>query len=334
MEAPLPIGSVKTNLGHLETAAGVAGLVKALLVLKHGQIPPSLHFRSPNPNIDLAALKLRVPSALEPFPQTNGERIVGINSFGFGGANAHVLLAEAPACSLPKHLEIHTTRSWPLVLSARSEQSLRSSAMRLSAWLSERSSANGSSPVLPDLTYTLGARRNHHPYRLTVVAQSVGEVIHELDAYATGQQSPNFRTAFAPRPDQKARVAFVMSGQGPQWWGMGRELMRREAVFRQTIERCDAAMHPCAQFSLLDEFGCSENASKMRRTEIAQPGIFAMQIGLAELWKSWGVQPTAVVGHSVGEVAAACVAGVLSLDEAARLVVLRSRFMAGCARGE
>src|SRR6516165_1642059 len=334
MEAPLPIGSVKTNLGHLETAAGVAGLVKALLVLNHGQIPPTLHFRSPNPNIDLSALKLRVPTALEPFPQTNGERIVGINSFGFGGANAHVLLAEAPACSLPKHLEIHTTRSWPLVLSARSEQSLRSSAMRLSAWLSERSSANGSSPVLPDLTYTLGARRNHHPYRLTVVAQSVGEVIHELDAYASGQQSSKLRTAFAPRPDQAPRVAFVMSGQGPQWWGMGRELMRREAVFRHTIERCDAAMHPWAPFSLLDEFGCSENASKMRRTEVAQPGIFAMQMGLAELWKSWGVQPAAVIGHSVGGVAAACVAGALSLEEAARLVVLRSRLLARCARGE
>src|SRR6516162_7119166 len=333
-EEPLPIGSVKTNLGHLETSAGVAGLIKALLVLKHGHIPPSLHFQSPNPNIDLAALKLRVPTALEPFPKTNGERIVGVNSFGFGGANAHVLLAEPPACSLPEHSEIHANRSWPLVLSARSERSLCSSAKRLSAWLDERSTANGNSPALPDLTYTLGARRNHHPYRLTLVAQSVGEVVRELDAYATGQDSPNLHTAFAPRPDQAPRVAFVMSGQGPQWWGMGRELMRREAVFRHTIERCDAAMHPWAQFSLLDEFDCSENASKMRRTEVAQPGIFAMQMGLAELWKSWGVQPAAVVGHSVGEVAAACVAGVLSLEEAARLVVLRSRLMAGCARGE
>src|ERR1700751_3414470 len=256
-DAPLPIGSVKTNLGHLETAAGVAGLIKGLLVLRHGQIPPSLHFQSPNPNIDLAALKLRVPTALEPFPKTDGERIVGINSFGFGGANAHVLLAEPPACSLPGHLEIHATRSWPLVLSARSERSLRASAMRLSAWLNERSSANGSSPVLTDLAYTLGAKRNHHPFRLTLVSQSVGEAIQELDAYAAGQQSPKLHTAFASRPDQKARVAFVMSGQGPQWWGMGRELMRREAVFRRSIERCYAAMHPWAHFSLLDEFGCS-----------------------------------------------------------------------------
>src|SRR4029077_17438302 len=316
------------------TAAGVAGLIKALLVLKHGRIPPSLHFQSPNPNIDLAALKLRVPTALEPFPKTNGERIAGINSFGFGGANAHILLAEPPPCHLPDHLEIHATRSWPLVLSARSERSLRASAMRLSAWLNERSSANGNSPVLPDLAYTPGARRNHPPYRLTLVADSVAEVIRELDAYATGQQSPKLRTAFAPRPNQAVRVAFVMSGQGPQWWGMGRELMRQEAVFRQNIERCDAAMRPWAQFSLLDEFGCSENASKMGSTEIAQPGIFAMQMGLAELWKSWGIQPVAIVGHSVGEVAAACVAGGLSFEEAARLVVLRSRFMAGCARGE
>src|SRR6266436_3368455 len=162
-EAPLLIGSVKTNLGHLETAAGVAGLVKALLVLKHGRIPPSLHFETPNPNIDFAALKLRVPTALEPFPAKGGARIVGVNSFGFGGANAHVLLTEAPSHPQPEHLGTHANRAWPLVLSARSEEALRSSALRLSAWLDARSNANGDSPILPDLAYTLGARRNHHP---------------------------------------------------------------------------------------------------------------------------------------------------------------------------
>src|ERR1700733_2525138 len=333
-ENPLLIGSVKTNLGHLETAAGVAGLVKALLVLKHRRIPASLHFETPNPNIDFAALKLRVPTALEPFPATGGARMVGVNSFGFGGANAHVLLTEAPARPQPEHLGTHSNRPWPLVLSARSEEALRASASRLSAWLDQRSNANGSSPMLPDLAYTLGARRNHHPYRLTLVAQSICEAIQEFNSYELSPQDCTARMALAPRRTQPARVAFVMSGQGPQWWGMGRELIRHEPVFRRTIERCEAAMRPWARFSLIEELGRGEEDTRMDRTEIAQPAIFAFQVALAKLWKSWGVQPAAVVGHSVGEVAAACVAGILTLEEAARVIVLRARFMDDCARGE
>jgi acyl transferase domain-containing protein/NADPH:quinone reductase-like Zn-dependent oxidoreductase/SAM-dependent methyltransferase/acyl carrier protein len=333
-EAPLLIGSVKTNLGHLETAAGVAGLVKALLVLKHGCIPASLHFATPNPNIDFVALKLRVPTGLEPFPSTSGERVAGINSFGFGGANAHVLLTEVPSRPQPESLGAHPTRSWPLVLSARSEKALRSSALRLSAWLEERSNANGSSLVLPDLAYTLGARRNHHPYRLTLVARSIEELIQELNGHGAASQELKIRTAFTPGQTRPPRVAFVMSGQGPQWWGMGRELMQHEAVFRGTVQRCDASMRPWGRFSLIEELERTEEASQLHRTEIAQPAIFAIQVALAELWKSWGVQPAAIVGHSVGEVAAACVAGVLGLEEAARVIVLRARFMDECARGE
>ena len=333
-EAPLLIGSVKTNVGHLETAAGVAGLVKALLVLKHGRIPASLHFETPNPNIDFVALKLRVPTALEPFPETCGARIAGVNSFGFGGANAHILLAEPPPPPQVEHSESETKRAWPLVLSARSEAALRSSASHLGAWLDERSKANGSSPMLPDLAYTLGARRNHHPYRLTLVTQSIEEAIHEFNAYAAGQQSAKARMAFAPRQGHAPRVAFVMSGQGPQWWGMGCELMQQEPLFRQIVERCDAVVRAWGRFSLMEELSRTKEGSQLHRTEIAQPAIFAMQVGLAELWKSWSVQPAAIVGHSVGEVAAACVAGVFSLEEAARVIALRARFMDDCARGE
>jgi acyl transferase domain-containing protein/NADPH:quinone reductase-like Zn-dependent oxidoreductase/SAM-dependent methyltransferase/acyl carrier protein len=331
---PLLIGSVKTNLGHLETAAGIAGLIKALLILKHGSIPASLHFKTPSPHIDFAALKLRIPTALEPFPKIGGTRVVGVNSFGFGGANAHVLLKEWPSHPQPEHLESVTNRAWPLVLSARSEEALRSTALRLSTWLEERSNANGNSPVLPDLVYTLGARRNHHPHRLTLVAESIGEAMYELNRFATDQQDTKARTGFAPRREEAPRIGFVMSGQGSQWWGMGRELMQYQPVFRQTIERCDAAMRPWATFSLIEELGRTEERSQMHRTEIAQPAIFAMQMALAELWKFWGVQPAAIVGHSVGEVAAACVAGVLSLEQAVRVIVLRARLMENCARSE
>jgi acyl transferase domain-containing protein/NADPH:quinone reductase-like Zn-dependent oxidoreductase/SAM-dependent methyltransferase/acyl carrier protein len=332
-DAPLAIGSVKTNLGHLETAAGIAGLLKAALVLKHGQIPASLHFETPNPHIDFAALKIRVPVGLEEFPATTGLRIAGVNSFGFGGSNSHVILTEPP----PEQLSPASTgikiRPWPLTLSARSEAALRASASRLSEWLEAKEKSNGSSPVLPDLAYTLGARRNHHPYRLTLVAESPAEVIQELSAFAQNQAAPKIRSVFAPRPEHPPRVAFVMSGQGPQWWGMGRELMEGEPVFRQMIEDCDAAMRPWG-YSLLEELFREEIASQMHRTEIAQPAIFAIQLALVELWRSWGVQPAAVVGHSVGEVAAACVAEIFSLDEAARIIVLRARFMDDCAKGE
>ncbi|MEQ1860228.1 MAG: SDR family NAD(P)-dependent oxidoreductase [Chthoniobacteraceae bacterium] len=333
-DAPLPIGSVKTNLGHLETAAGIAGLVKAVLALQHRQIPASLHFEKPNPHIDFAALKLRVPVALEPFPESDGPLFVGVNSFGFGGANAHVILEEPPLRAHAENPDTLTERAWPIVLSARSEEALRGSALHLAAWIEERAHANGSSPTLPDLVYSLGARRNHHPHRLTVVVNSTTELVQELDGFAIKEQSPKVRAGFSPRPEHAPCVAFVMSGQGPQWWGMGRELMRHEPVFGEIMERCAAAMKPWVRFSLLEELGRTEETSQLHRTEIAQPAIFAMQVALAELWKSWGVQPAAIVGHSVGEIAAACVAGVFSLEEGARVIALRARFMGDCARDE
>src|SRR4029450_11138738 len=190
---PLPIGSVKTNLGHIETAAGVAGLLKAMLVLQHREIPPSLHFNAPNPHIDFEKLKLRVPTTVEPLPETNGEYLAGVNSFGFGGANAHVILTEPPLLPHLAHAEPWPERAWPVMLSARSEDALQGYAMKLAAWLTEGLHLNGGSPLLPDLTYTLGARHNHHPYRLTLVAQSISDLIQELDAFAIKQKSGKVR---------------------------------------------------------------------------------------------------------------------------------------------
>ena len=300
-EEPLVIGSVKTNLGHLETASGVAGLLKAALVLKHGRIPASLHYDTPNPNIDFDALKLRVAVENEAFPDNGTTRTAGINSFGFGGANAHVILTESPVVEPVYHLaETDTTRAWPLMLSARSEESLLASAFKLSVWMDDHSKLNGSSPSLADLTYMLGARRNHHSHRLVLTSNSMAEMVQELAAFSTENAGPKLRTAFTPRREKAAGVVFVMSGQGPQWYGMGRELMRDEPVFRRTIEACERAMKPWAKFSLIEELGRTEETSRMQQTEVSQPAIFAMQMALAELWKSWGIHPSAVVGHSVG----------------------------------
>jgi acyl transferase domain-containing protein/NADPH:quinone reductase-like Zn-dependent oxidoreductase/acyl carrier protein/SAM-dependent methyltransferase len=225
-------------------------------------------------------------------------------------------------------------RSWPTVISARSEEALKATAARLGDWIEEHELGNGTSPVLPKLTYTLGARRNHHAHRLTIVASSSTELTEELREFAAGSTTGKGRASFTPRPEFAPRIGFVMSGQGPQWWAMGRELMRNEPVFRETMEACEAAMRPYANFSLLEELNRDEAETRIQLTEIAQPAIFAMQISLVALWKSLGVEPSAVVGHSVGEVAAACVAGILPLEEAARVIVLRARFMNECARGE
>lgn len=334
-ERPLAIGSVKTNLGHLETAAGVAGLMKAALVANRGKIPPSLNFNEPSPHIDFEACRLRVPTVLEDFPGSVGKpRIIGVNSFGFGGANSHVIVSEPPPHAEPARFTIEEERAWPFVLSARSEESLKAAAANLAAWIDGKLRANGVSSLLPDLVHTLGARRNHHAYRLTGAPKSDRQLADALLAFAQEGASPELKTSFTPAPEHAPRIGFVMSGQGPQWWGMGRELMRTEPVFRAAMERCAAAMAPHARFSLFEELARDENDTRLGQTEFAQPAIFAMQIALAELWKSWGVEPSCIIGHSVGEVAATHLAGIFTLEEAAEIIIARAQSMQDCTHGE
>jgi len=177
-------------------------------------------------------------------------------------------------------------RGWPLVLSARSENALLGVAARLGAWVHQHAKGNGSSPLPSALSYTLGARRNRHSHRLTMVARSTDKLVQELQGFSSGMTGSKVRTSFSPRREHPPRIGFVMSGQGPQLWGMGRELMQHEPVFRRKMETCAAAMRPFAQFDLLEELGRDESTSRMQQTEIGQPAIFAMQVALAELWKS------------------------------------------------
>jgi acyl transferase domain-containing protein len=220
-EDPLLVGSVKTNLGHLETASGIAGLIKAVLVLKHKQIPPSLHFEKPNPHIDFEALKLRVPVEMEPFPSKAGSPcMAGVNSFGFGGANAHVILAEAPqtASTKPGSASLKSPssgeRAWPILISARSEAALQRSAAQLGEWMKEQSMKNGSSPLLEDLTYSLGARRNHHSHRLTITSRSMAEVSQEFLAFSNGEALTKGRSSPRGVCDERARHAGSGYGHG------------------------------------------------------------------------------------------------------------------------
>jgi acyl transferase domain-containing protein/acyl carrier protein len=321
-DQPLIVGSAKTNIGHLEAAAGAAGLIKAALCLKHGAIPPNLHFQSPNPAIPFDELKVRVPTRLEPWPAARGPRLAGVNSFGFGGTNAHAVLEEAPARRLAEGGADESERSYLLPLSARGPEALRARARAYAAYLADPESGRAAS--LGDICYGAGARRGHHEHRLAVVGRRHEEIAEQLAAFASGEGEAGLTTGRV-MPGPAPKLAFVFSGMGPQWWAMGRELMEREPVFRAAVERCDAALGALSGWSLLDELMADESQSRMAETEVAQPANFALQIGLAELWRSWGIHPDAVVGHSAGEAAAAYVSGALSWDDAIAVVYHRSR---------
>jgi amino acid adenylation domain-containing protein len=315
---PCRIGSVKTNLGHLEAAAGIAGLLKAALALRHGRIPASLHFQSPNPAIPFTELGLRVQAQAGEWPAPAGARVAGVSSFGFGGTNAHVVLADAPV-----EEGAPASPALPVLvpLSARDAGALRQTAARMGALL-----ASDGAPPLGDVAYTASLRRAHHDHRLAVVAASPAEAAERLGDFAAGSPHPGLAAGRAV-PGRAPRVGFVFSGQGPQWWAMGRELLRDEPVFRRAVAAVDEAVRAEAGWSVLDALGASEEASRMADTSVAQPAIFALQAGLAALWASWGIHPYAVAGHSVGEVAAAYLGGALPLEEAARVIVRRGREM-------
>ena len=317
---PCLIGSVKTNLGHLEAAAGIASLIKVALILKHQAIPPSLHFKNPNPNIDFEKLKLRVVQQLEKFPNNSGAQFAGINSFGFGGANAHVILEAAP--TPPPEIIPAADKTGGnhllLPLSAHSHEALLAAAKNYRALLAENPS---------DARAICGAaatRRSHLAHRLCVIGGARAEVIERLDNFLAGEMNPAVVTG---EVSTSAAPVFVFSGQGPQWWGMGRELLQQEILFRRKIEECDELFRELGNWSLIEELSRDEKTSRLQQTAFAQPAIFALQVALADMWQSWDVQPSAVVGHSVGEVAAAHVAGILTLREAARVIFHRGRCM-------
>ncbi|UMB69462.1 type I polyketide synthase [Mycobacterium paraterrae] len=311
------IGSVKTNIGHLEAAAGMAGLIKTALALRHREIPASLHFRQPNPHIPFEQLALKVVDAHRPWP-LNRRAVAGVSSFGFGGTNAHVVMTEAPEVRARQSHTAHGVQLLPL--SARSPEALTALASRYEQVLQAGTAAT-------DLCYTASAHRDHHDYRLAVVGRDAGELADSLGAFRQGETRPGLSVGHRrPGPG----VVFVFSGQGSQWRGMGRQLHAEEHAFRDALAECDAAMRPYGIASVIDALLAGDDLDDI---SVIQPAIFAVQVALAALWRSWGVQPAAVVGHSMGEVAAAHVAGALSLDDAARVICARARLLRGAARG-
>ena len=319
-EKPCLIGSIKSNIGHLEAASGMAGLIKVALALKHREIPGNLHFNKPNPSIPFDYFNLRVVDRLTPLPANSKPLVMGANSFGFGGANAHAILQEfdrSRSAGAAVAMQ-ETKQTLPLVISARSENSLTRLAEKYAGLLRAPDP-----PPLHDICYSSALRRTAMDHRVFVFGETHDAMARSLEAFVADDIAEQL--VRADTVDENAPVVFVFSGNGPQWWGMGRELLEHDATFRACLERIDQIFKPLAGWSIIDELLSSQRDSRMEKTEYAQPALLAVQAGLLDCLKARGVHPGAAVGHSVGEVAAAYASGALSLEDAVRVIYERSR---------
>jgi myxalamid-type polyketide synthase MxaE and MxaD len=314
-DRPCRVGSIKTNLGHLDAAAGVLGLIKTALCIHRRELVPSLHFQECNPAIDLERLKLRVQTAAEPWPRQEGLPIAGVTSVGFGGTNAHAILGgmDLREASAPELQE-----SYVFPLSAKSSGALLALAQRFADWLDV---CGPSGRDLADISYTVATRRTHHGRRLAVTGDSAAAIGGKLRAWVHAQANE----ASASRHERPPRVVFVFPGHGPQWLGMARDLIQAKGPFGDAIARCDALIRGDGGWSVIDELRAEPASSRLEEPEVVQPLLFSVQVGLAALWHSWGVNAAAVVGHSFGEIAAAVTSGAITLEEGVRVVSARGR---------
>ena len=311
---PFMVGSVKTNIGHLESAAGVAGLIKVVLSLQNEEIPPHLHLQDVNPRISLAASNASIPTRLTPWARNGKPRVAGVSSFGFVGTNAHLVIEEAPLAVVGKQAGLRPVHRL-LALSARSPEGLRELAGRYSGMLSRRS------VEIDDLCYTANTGRVHHDVRAAIIASGTDALRKKL-----GKLSSKETARPAVAGSSAGKIAFLFTGQGSQYQFMGRNLFAVEPVFREALERCAQIIDPLLQTSLLSVIN-DENPETLYQTQFAQPALFALEYSVMEQWRAWGVEPAMVMGHSLGEYTAAVAAQVLTLEQAAKLVVTRGRLM-------
>lgn len=327
-DQPLIIGSVKTNIGHAEAAAGIAGLIKVVLSLQNNYIPPHLHFKEPNPHLALDLIPAVVPTTgMEWKKSTSGKaRLAAVSSFGSSGTNSHVVLEEAPA-SAPLST-VHEQIPQLFVLSARSEEALKQLAQAYDVNLKSRPEV-----FLGDVCFTARTGRAHFDHRLAVVATSTKRLCEQLGSFGNGRGGNDLLRG-TMRGQQDAKIAFLFTGQGSQYVGMGRELFETQPRFRETLNNCAEILSEYLEEPLLEVIYPQPNVhSPLDQTCYTQSALFALEYALADLWKSWGIQPSIVMGHSVGEYVAACVAGVFSLEDGLRLIAARGRLMQSLPAG-
>jgi acyl transferase domain-containing protein/acyl carrier protein len=313
----LLIGSAKTNIGHLEAAAGIAGLIKVVLAIKRGIIPPTLHLSTPNPAIDWNVSGVSVVRDPTPWPVRAAQRIAGVSSFGISGTNAHVVLESAPPpVARPEQMmrPLHL-----LTASAKSSAALIEQARRLHGHLDQLDGAD-----IADICFTANAGRTQHSCRLAVLADDLATAREQLSRFLA--QAPA-DTVFSGERSGDSPVAWLFTGQGSQYAGMGSELYRTQPTFRRVIDACDAILGTQLRPSLLEALFTSDHSALLDHTAYTQPALFALEYALAELWESWGLSPAAMMGHSVGEYVAACRAGVFGLEDGLRLIAARGRLM-------
>ncbi|MFF0390306.1 type I polyketide synthase [Kitasatospora sp. NPDC004615] len=330
-DRPVWLGSLKSNIGHTQAAAGVGGIIKMVLAMGHGELPRTLHIDAPTPNVDWTAGAVALLTEATPWPETGRPRRAGVSSFGLSGTNAHVVIEQPPAepasaepapaepaSAEPASAElVPSSSAVPWVLSGRTAEAVKDQAERLHAYLTER-------PELPsaDVGYSLATTRTAFEHRAAVVGGDRETLLGGLAALAAGERAPGLVRGTVAR---SARTVFVFPGQGSQWAGMARELLDHAPAFADRVAACERALAPYLDWSLLAVLRDEPDAPPLDRVDVVQPVLWAVMVSLAELWRAHGIVPDAVVGHSQGEIAAACVAGGLSLEDGARIVALRSR---------
>ena len=322
---PLVVGSVKTNFGHLEAAAGISALIKVVLSLQNQEIPPHLHLEKPNPHIPWHQLPLVVPTSAIPWHQGNQSRIAGISAFGISGTNVHMILEEAPEqVKTEKSLE---RTSHILALSAKTQKALEELVNSYSHHLK-----NYPELALEDICHTANTGRSHFNHRLALITSDKAELATKLSNLTAGKEVTGLFSGQIPNSTSSPKIAFLFTGQGSQYVNMGLQLYQTQPIFRQALEQCDEILRPYLDKPLLEvlypqEIAGGENASLLDQTAYTQSALFAIEYALAQLWQSWGIAPDVVMGHSVGEYVAATVAGVFSLEEGLKLIATRGRLM-------
>ena len=323
-DKPVRIGSVKSNIGHSESASGIAGIIKTILALKHKTIPANINFKKVNPNISLNEGQIEFVNETKYWEKNKGKRLAGVSSFGFGGTNAHIVLEEAPELALPKNrTEI---QNYIIAISAKNKTALSDLLREYVKYLD-----NNDTKLLHDISFSINTGRKHFGNRIALLVKNNKELKEKLIDALNGKSAAKVFKSNIEKV--KGKIAFLFTGQGSQYFGMGKQLYNTQPIFKEIVDKCNDIVRNNNSFSIVELlFNEQTNPDDVHQTQYTQPLLFTIEYALAKLWESWGIRPDAVIGHSIGEITAACYTGVLTLEDALKLVVTRANYMQSLPR--